>query len=398
MNFEFVSRLQTVSGQLSLLNSSLLLAVGVAFLVFPQWVLTVLLDYNTDDSGQDSVYRYGQNEDELWDGESEQRLLHHEDPIDSVVSLVGGVLVAQGLACLMLLYPMMSEGLSSTHVPPLAGTKQSSYSQLAIWNVRSSVTIQLITGLMWIVVALYDDRGNEAFVRARKNYLGRHTGHENEDILGGVHRRTTFGLLLVGFSFLVLGCLSLMLTFWPATNLDNYSSSRSTTARDTEQDLTPNNDNLTEPLLSRGQGEMEADDEIETRPHHDATPTTIHECDATRDGSEDPVTQSVNDPEHNANNSDDENHADEPTSRIRGTQRLLAVAAPQVVYLYIGCITLLIRLPFSLSIPHFVSTTLGALADGEFDRARREIVWLFVLGTIDAFLDFWCIFCKLGDE
>ncbi len=41
------------------------------------------------------------------------------------------------------------------------------------------------------------------------------------------------------------------------------------------------------------------------------------------------------------------------TSRVRGTVRLLKLAQPQVLYLYIGCITLLIRLPFSLCIPHF---------------------------------------------
>jgi ATP-binding cassette subfamily B (MDR/TAP) protein 9 len=70
----------------------------------------------------------------------------------------------------------------------------------------------------------------------------------------------------------------------------------------------------------------------------------------------------------------------------------LKLAAPQVSYLYIGCVTLLVRLPFSLCIPHFVSTTLGALSQGQFDRARREIFWLFLLGTIDALLDFWCIF------
>ena len=76
---------------------------------------------------------------------------------------------------------------------------------------------------------------------------------------------------------------------------------------------------------------------------------------------------------------------DGPTSRIRGTRRLLKLAAPQVMYLYIGCITLLVRLPFSLSIPHFVSTTLGALAQGQFDRARREILWLFILGKYNWF-------------
>ncbi len=401
MNSEFVPRLQTVSGCLSLLNSSLLLAVGVAFLAFPRWVLSVLLDYK---SGYDSLY--GCNDCELWDQRFDHRVFHNEELIDSVASLIGGVLVSQGLACLVLLYPMMSEGFSST---PLASTECTGYSGLAIWNVRTSVTMQLITGLIWIIVALYDDRGNEALVRAtRKDEFGAYIDAHKLGLLVGVHRRTTFGLLLVGFTILVLGSFSMMLTFWPATNPDHYSSRRSTTpTRGAEQDLvleTP----LTEPLLGRGediqnsgerfssQGEREGDDE------HDTAPATTDESNAREDGDQEgEVLQSNNDLEQNrgdVNESDEENHVDEPTSRIRGTQRLLAVAAPQVVYLYIGCITLLIRLPFSLSIPHFVSTTLGALADREFDRARREIFWLFILGTIDAFLDFWCIFCKLGNE
>jgi len=87
-----------------------------------------------------------------------------------------------------------------------------------------------------------------------------------------------------------------------------------------------------------------------------------------------------------------ESSDNEPTSRIRGTTRLLKLAAPQVFYLYIGCAVLLIRLPFSLSIPHFVSTILGAVSRGDFSAARREILLLFILGTIDAAFDFWCVF------
>ena len=401
MNFEFVPRLQTVSGCLSLLNSTLLLAVGVAFLAFPRWVLSVLLDYKP---GHDSLY--GCKDCELRDQRFDHRVLHHEDPIDSAASLIGGVLVSQGLACLLLLYPMMSEGFSST---PLASVDRSGYSGLTIWNVRTSVTMQLITGLIWIVVALYDDRGNEAVVRTtKKDEFGAYVDAHSVELFVGVHRRTTFGLLLVGFAILVLGCFGMMLTFWPATSPHHFSSRRSTTpTRGTEQDLVLENP-LTEPLLGRDeeiqnsvgslalQGEREGDDE------HDAVSTTTDESNAREDGDQEgEVLQTNNDLEQNrgdVNISHEENHTDEPTSRIRGTQRLLAVAAPQVVYLYIGCITLLIRLPFSLSIPHFVSTTLGALADREFDRARREIIWLFILGTIDAFLDFWCIFCKLGNE
>lgn len=409
MNSEFVPRLQTVSGGLSILNSLLLLAVGGSFLVFPRWVLSVLLDYNGN-AGPNSMYRYDYNEGKLWDRQLfDQRLLHHEDPIDSVASMIGGVLVAQGLACFLLIYPMMVEGFSSTS--PLVATDRTDYSQLAIWNVRTSLAIQLITGLLWIVIALHDDKGNEAFVKAAKNEFWTYNEVHNEALFGGVHRRTTFGLLLIGFALLILGFASMMMTFWPATNLDN-NSSRSAITRDIEQDSVHGNHNLTEPLLMRGrdiqnnnenspsQGEREDDDELEASPQHDPASTTTDESNVTGDAaSQGPEIQPNNDLEHNrgdVNGNEEESQTDEPTSRIRGTQRLLAVAAPQVVYLYIGCITLLIRLPFSLSIPHFVSTTLGALADGEYDRARREIIWLFMFGTIDAFLDFWCIFCKSG--
>ncbi|GAX25079.1 hypothetical protein FisN_10Lh277 [Fistulifera solaris] len=94
-------------------------------------------------------------------------------------------------------------------------------------------------------------------------------------------------------------------------------------------------------------------------------------------------------PEDEASPTDNETHA---SNRIRGTTRLLQLAAPEVLYLYAGCIALLIRLPFSLSIPHFVSTTLSALGHGDFSKAQHEILLLFIFGSIDAALDFWCIF------
>jgi ATP-binding cassette subfamily B (MDR/TAP) protein 9 len=80
------------------------------------------------------------------------------------------------------------------------------------------------------------------------------------------------------------------------------------------------------------------------------------------------------------------------TSRLRGTRRLLQLASSQVLYLYLGCAVLLLRLPFSLAIPHFVATTLHALTHGDFSMAHGEILALTLCGTVDAFLDFWCIF------
>lgn len=78
--------------------------------------------------------------------------------------------------------------------------------------------------------------------------------------------------------------------------------------------------------------------------------------------------------------------------RITGTKRLIKLAGPQSFYLYVGCIVLLIRLPFSMSIPHFVSETIGDLAKGDYDEAMHNIYLLLSLGTIDAALDFWCVF------
>ncbi|GMH53546.1 hypothetical protein TL16_g01475 [Triparma laevis f. inornata] len=74
------------------------------------------------------------------------------------------------------------------------------------------------------------------------------------------------------------------------------------------------------------------------------------------------------------------------------TTRLLSLAIPHRAYLYAGCIALLIRLPFSLSIPHFVSEALGSLSRSEIDTAYHNIILLFVAGTVDACLDFWCVY------
>ncbi len=80
------------------------------------------------------------------------------------------------------------------------------------------------------------------------------------------------------------------------------------------------------------------------------------------------------------------------TSRLRGTARLLKLAGKESLYLWLGVSVLLIRLPFSLSIPHFVSTTIGSLIDEDYDGAKRNVLLLFLAGTVDAILDFWVLF------
>jgi len=87
-----------------------------------------------------------------------------------------------------------------------------------------------------------------------------------------------------------------------------------------------------------------------------------------------------------------ESESSPDTSRITGTRRLIKLAGPHSHYIFIGCIVLLIRLPFSLSIPHFVATTLSYLNKANYVLAKRNVLLLLLFGTIDAALDFWCIY------
>ena len=75
-----------------------------------------------------------------------------------------------------------------------------------------------------------------------------------------------------------------------------------------------------------------------------------------------------------------------------GTLTLLRIAWPHRWWLYAGCSALLVRLPLSLSVPHWVAETIGALSTGDHDRAMRCIMYLCVMGTGDALGDFWCIY------
>ena len=93
----------------------------------------------------------------------------------------------------------------------------------------------------------------------------------------------------------------------------------------------------------------------------------------------------------------------------RRLMRLALLALPESTWLVSGCIVLLIRLPFSLAQPHFVATTIEALAGIEHSIAehtasaggwstpavlqvRHAITCLFIVGCVDAALDFGCVF------
>jgi len=75
-----------------------------------------------------------------------------------------------------------------------------------------------------------------------------------------------------------------------------------------------------------------------------------------------------------------------------GTLTLLRIAWPHRWWLYAGCGALLLRLPLSLSVPHWVAETIGALSEGDHASATRCIALLCAMGTGDALGDFWCIY------
>jgi hypothetical protein len=260
--------------------------------------------------------------------------------------MVGGVLVAQAFACFILLYPMLV-------VKKSVSDDQSS--RMLVRNVRTSITIEIIMGLCWVLVGVLNDNSDE-------------TKNDDTDL------KTTFGLLSIGFCLLILSCISLMLSFWPVVTVSGDSQADSRVVQPNAVSAAGDGsiDDLVEPLLASTSSDGSNHDQIRS---DEELQRQLDENNSNRESGSDGNHQADPESEFSAN---------EPTSRIRGTRRLLALAAPQVVYLYIGCITLLIRLPFSLSIPHFVSTTLGSLSRREYDRARQEVIWLFILGTVDA--------------
>jgi hypothetical protein len=64
-------------------------------------------------------------------------------------------------------------------------------------------------------------------------------------------------------------------------------------------------------------------------------------------------------------------------------------ARPEAMWLLAGCLVLITRLPFSLSLPHFVSETISALILKDFGTARSSIIAFMACGVVDAALDFW---------
>lgn len=272
--------------------------------------------------------------------------------------VVGCVFLGQTLSAASLLYPTVSAIYASTSTQSLfAGNPKD---EVTLDKFRSVLASLALIGLLLIVGGLVDDRTSDRSDDASC------TSIQSTIIIGS------------GAVTLTFACGSMMFSFWSPTP----STTESNNDTDSVLPQTIEGGELSAPLLPSG--------------------------DPTNEDTEGPSEAMVETTE-----------SEEPTSRIRGTKRLLKLAAPQVFYLYVGCAVLLVRLPFSLAIPHFVSTALGAVSRGDFAGARVEVLLLFILGvsticrrrsasysdgvvshllcslptqTIDAALDFWCVF------
>ena len=220
---------------------------------------------------------------------------------------------------------------------------------------RISLASQAILGLSFVVVGLAED------------FLAPTSPDDNDsNNTSRCGKLKEASLVISGSAIMVLAAMGLVASFWPHSTMladqsdvlqDALRSSRSGGVRRQDVNVADTNDNdLTEPLLS------------------------------TED-------QSQNGDDIEANMDLSDNIADGfASSRITGTRRLIKLAAPQMFWIYVGCVVLLIRLPFSIAQPHFVSTTLGALSRQDWNAAKTEILLLFLMGIIDAVLDFWVLF------
>ena len=214
-------------------------------------------------------------------------------------------------------------------------------------SCRASLCCHAMLGLLLVLVSLINYR-----------HLPSLDDHDDETVQCKY-------LLVIGALFLILSCIGLMVSFWPATSTrdsrdESPQSRRCCSFFGASREGDPRVD-LLEPLLNENENVGGEHEPLGSEASDEVQPS------------------GVRDP-----------HLDH--SRIQGTKRLIRLAAPQMGYLYLGCIVLLVRLPFSQSIPHFVSSTLGALARGDYHQAKAEILLLFVLGSVDAVLDYWCVF------
>jgi len=304
--------------------------------------------------------------------------------------VVGGLLLSQALAStlFLLLLPVCGVSKTSARTRTQLGQRQrhrlrsrdddddsSSSASILLFLVRSACLCQVLTGITLMA--------SDAVIISLPKVVSSSSSSF----------RLSSASLAIGTVVFFAAGLALMISFWPVSTSDDEDDDDCYTAvrdppvansgrRNVDQVATENDEqrqeqqhhqSLLEPLLPSLPENYDEGDNDES------------EGAQSREGEEQDVETTGGERRQSG---DDE---DIPTSRFRGTRRLLHLASSQVVYLYSGCAVLLLRLPFSLAIPHLVSTTLSLLHASRYEQAVHQIFYLVLAGTIDAALDFWCI-------
>ena len=73
-------------------------------------------------------------------------------------------------------------------------------------------------------------------------------------------------------------------------------------------------------------------------------------------------------------------------------KKLLSLAKEDRKFIQLGLLSLVVRLPFSIAMPHFVALTIGAVVDMNEQRFKKNVREFLCVGVINALLDFWNVF------
>jgi ABC-type multidrug transport system fused ATPase/permease subunit len=316
--------------------------------------------------------------------------------------LIGAIFISYSLGTGLLFLPSLhgilgrssTSGTTDAMMRPLPYITVSRYCQFASTISTSIFALCIIICTMVVYTKINDTKHSQDAIISVTNVPDSSSNEDESRYLS----RVCHQLLAMGMSVLLLSSTSVMMTFWPTTipslsqNRNRISSTSQLHGNHHTPDIDEGNDEeesdpLRAPLLP-ADDENDNIDDLESNDTH----ATLHNAIiSTLRTTNEMTVVSFNDAgQHTAEQPSQTPATTAP--KMSATRRLLQLASSQIMYLYLGCIVLLIRLPFSLAIPHFVSTTLAAVASSNFSSAHAEIQLLFIAGTIDAILDFWAIF------
>ncbi|KAL7550877.1 hypothetical protein ACHAWF_014078, partial [Thalassiosira exigua] len=194
-------------------------------------------------------------------------------------------------------------------------------------------------------------------------------------------------ILWMGVAVACLTSFGILATFWPESRVDKYCDEQTSSEHQTRQRrcCCRKNRRASPEISFENMEPLVSNDDIE-----EGQPDPSREDDSNAGNHNIPSTNTVTPAKEERDL--EMPSSDMTTSRLRGTSRLLKLAGNESLYIWVDIAVLLMRLPFSLAIPHFVSTTIGELIDSDYNGAQRGVLLLFLLGTVDSFLYFWCIF------